>query len=271
MISSLLGTKSHMDQAFTIAGHRVGFTVVKTGANIVTQVKTQEKNGFSAIQIGWGSRKAKSTPKPLQGHFKNLNNKDTYPRHLKDIKTDEAFEAGATITPAQVFQEGDLVKVTGVSKGKGFAGGMKRWGFAGGPKTHGQSDRHRAPGSIGQGTTPGRVHKGKKMAGHMGQDQVTTKNLTVLKVDDKQGVMWLSGAVPGASGGLLLIQKIGQDKKFQPLYTEDVPEEVVEQAMEAAAEEEAANKPVVEEDPAEGSAESEVPKDEAQKLEEEAK
>lgn len=266
MITSLLGTKSHMDQAFTIAGHRVGFTVVKTGANVVTQVKTLEKDGYSAIQLGWSTRKVKSTPRSLQGHFKALNQKDLYPRYVKEVKTDESFEAGSTITPAQVFKEGDLVKVTGISKGKGFAGGMKRWGFAGGPKTHGQSDRHRAPGSIGQGTTPGRVHKGKKMAGHMGQDQVTVKNLTILKVDEKDGQLWLSGAIPGNPGSLIIIEKIGEDKKFQPLYSEEVPEEVVEKALEAEAEEEAANRPSVE-----GEEAPVEEKTEEAKIEEEAK
>lgn len=249
MISSLLGTKSHMDQAFNVAGHRVPVSVVKVGENVVTQVKTPEKDGYLALQLGTGWRKAKHTSAPLQGHFGKMQktqntkqNENTFPRFLRETKINEVLELGTKITPAQVFKPGDLVKVTGVSKGKGFAGGVKRWGFAGGPKTHGQSDRHRAPGSIGQGTTPGRVHKGKKMAGRMGQDQVTVGNLTVLKVDEGNQEIWLSGPVPGNRGGLLVLEKVGENKHFRELYSEGMSEQVVEQAMEEAAEEEAANK-----------------------------
>lgn len=252
MITSLLGTKSHMEQAFNVAGHRVPVSVVKTQENVVTQLKTLEKDGYSALQVGFGWRKAKHTSKQLQGHFKKVtSNKaqvtdNKFPRFLRETKTDEVLEIGTKITPAQVLKPGDLVKVTGTSKGKGFAGGMKRWGFAGGPKTHGQSDRARAPGSIGQGTTPGRVHKGKKMAGRMGGDTKTIKNLIVLKVDEQKGEIWLSGAVPGNRGGLLVVEKLGESKHFQQLYSEDIPEEVIEQAMEAEAEAELANRPEIE-------------------------
>ena len=137
------------------------------------------------------------------------------------------MKIGELIKASDVVRPGDLVKVTGVSKGKGFAGGVKRWGFAGGPKTHGQSDRLRAPGSIGQGTTPGRVYKGKKMAGRMGGEQVSVKNLTVLKVEEN-GDIWLSGPVPGFQSGLLQITKIGEDKKFVELYEKDTETEIKE-------------------------------------------
>jgi large subunit ribosomal protein L3 len=256
MINSILGTKSHMEQSFTQTGHRVPVTVVKAVGNIVTQVKTMEKDGYQALQLGIGAKKAKHTSKQLQGHLNKIpknklqitNDKSQkiYPRYLREVKTEEAYEIGQEINPAEVFEPGDLVKVSGVSKGKGFAGGVKRWGFHGGPKTHGQSDRHRAPGSIGQGTTPGRVYKGKHMAGRMGGEEVTVRNLTVLKVD-KDGLIWLSGPVPGNRSGLLIIEKLGTDKHFTPLFSPDTTEEELVHAMEVEAEEEAVNKAVVEE------------------------
>lgn len=230
MIDTLLGTKLHMEQAFTQTGVRVPVTVVKTGSNIVTQVKAKEKDGYVAIQVGFGTRKLKHLTKPLLGHLKKILDQEekTAPRFLKEIRTGSdlvGYKVGDAIGPADVLKPGDLVRVTGVSKGKGFAGVVKRWGFAGGPKTHGQSDRLRAPGSIGQGTTPGRVLKGKKMPGRMGQEKVTVKNLTVLKVDQDKGELWLSGPVPGPRGTLLTVRKIGEDKKFEELVREIKKEE----------------------------------------------
>lgn len=134
-------------------------------------------------------------------------------------------KTGADVTPSRMLVAGDLVQATGISKGKGFAGVVKRWGFSGGPKTHGQSDRHRAPGSIGQGTSPGRVHKGKKMAGRMGRERVTIKNLTVLGVDDEKRSLFLSGPVPGSRGSRLLIKKTGENKRFEPLMGVEKEEE----------------------------------------------
>src|SRR3989344_1514532 len=254
MINALLGTKSHMEQSFTQTGHRVPVTVVKTVGNVVTQVKTLEKDGYQALQLGIGTKKAKHTSKQLQGHFKKAleqrtkDKEQNFPRYLREVKTEEAYEVGTQINPAEVFQPGDLVKVTGISKGKGFAGGVERWGFHGGPKTHGQSDRHRAPGSIGQGTTPGRVYKGKHMAGRMGGEAETVRNLTVLK-SEADGVLWLSGPVPGNRGGLLIIEKLGQARHFTPLLSRDTTEEELVKAMETEAEEEAVNKAVVEGEP----------------------
>lgn len=245
-----------MEQSFTQNGHRVSVTVVKTVGNVVTQVKTLEKDGYTALQLGIGTKKAKHTSKQLQGHFakvtsnKKQETNQIFPRYLREVKTEEAYEVGTQINPAEVFQPGDLVKVTGISKGKGFAGGVKRWGFHGGPKTHGQSDRHRAPGSIGQGTTPGRVYKGKHMAGRMGGEAETVRNLTVLK-SEADGVLWLSGPVPGNRDGLLIIEKLGQARHFTPLLSRDTTEEELVKAMEIAAEEEAVNKAVVEGDPEE--------------------
>ncbi|TSC90164.1 MAG: large subunit ribosomal protein L3 [Microgenomates group bacterium Gr01-1014_5] len=271
-----------MEQSFTQTGHRVPVTVVKTVGNVVTQVKTLEKDGYTALQLGIGTKKAKHTSKQLQGHFapslkaseaqaknqKTEEQKNTYPRYLREVKTEEAYEVGTQINPAEVFQPGDLVKVTGISKGKGFAGGVKRWGFHGGPKTHGQSDRHRAPGSIGQGTTPGRVYKGKHMAGRMGGEVETVRNLTVLK-SEADGVLWLSGPVPGNRDGLLIIEKLGQARHFTPLLSRDTTEEELVKAMETEAEEEAVNKAVVEGDPEAESSDSVIPV--SQEKEEESK
>lgn len=217
-----------MGQAFTESGIRFPVTVVKTGPNIVIQVKTKEKDGYSGVQLGFGTRKIKNTTKPLLGHLKGAMEKQKVksekqnmaPRFLREVRVegDIEYKVGDLVNVPDVLKPGDFVQVTGVSKGKGFAGVVKRWRFAGGPKTHGQSDRLRAPGSIGQGTTPGRVLKGKKMAGRMGQEKVTIANLTVLKVDEEKGELWLSGPVSGARGTLLIVKKTGENKKFENLF-----------------------------------------------------
>jgi large subunit ribosomal protein L3 len=230
-MDTILGIKSHMEQAFTQTGVRVPVTVVRTGPNLVVQVKTREKDGYDAIQLGFGVRKVKNTKKPLLGHLmRALTNKgkdvktevETVPRFLREVRTQEAgYKPGDVISPPQVLKTGDLVQVTGVSKGKGFAGVVKRWGFAGGPKTHGQSDRLRAPGSIGRGTTPGRVVKGQKMAGRMGGERVTVKNLKVVRLNEEKGEIWLSGLVPGARGSLVVIKKLGEARKFEPILDKE--------------------------------------------------
>lgn len=226
MIDTILGTKGDMQQAFTQTGVRVSVTVVKTGQNVITQVKTAKKDRYKALQLGFGSRKIKNTTKPLLGHLKAIQKEGKTPRFLREVKVDEGeFKVGDVIKPSDVLKPGDIVQATGTSKGKGFAGVVKRWGFAGGPKTHGQSDRQRAPGSIGLGTTPGRVVKGKKMAGRMGGERVTVKNLTVLKVDEEKGELWLSGPVPGPRRTLLLVKKTGENKKFEELTGEIKKEE----------------------------------------------
>lgn len=215
MLNTILGTKSKMTQAF-VENRRVPVTVVSTPSNVVTQVLTEDKNGYWGAQLAMGTKKAKNTPKPLQGHFASSRKspeieakRQTYPRYLREVRLEEApgVKAGDTIAVTDVFTLGDMVAVTGISKGKGFAGGVKRWGFAGGSKTHGQSDRHRAPGSIGQGTDPGRVWKGKKMAGRMGNEMVTVKNLTVVAVDGEKQELHLSGPVPGTTKSLLVIKR----------------------------------------------------------------
>lgn len=236
MVDMILSTKGNMRQAFTQTGIRVSVTVVKTGPNVITQVKTVKKDRYMALQLGFGSRKIKNLTKPLLGHLKGAietqnakrpstvrygagKTQNEAPRFLREvrIRDDVEYKVGDVVNAPDILKPGDLVQVTGVSKGKGFAGVVKRWSFAGGPKTHGQSDRLRAPGSIGLGTTPGRVVKGKKMAGRMGGERVTVKNLTVLKVDEEDGEVWLSGPVPGPRGTLLLVKKTGENKKFEEL------------------------------------------------------
>lgn len=221
MINSLLGTKSRMSQTFTRTGVRIPVSVVRAVPNIVTFIKTEKRDGYWAIQLSTGSKKIKNIKKPELQHLRRASKIEKRgPSFLREVRGQEPeLSIGQAISAAEVFRPGDIVKVTGVSKGKGFAGVVKRWGFAGGPKTHGQSDRLRAPGSIGQGTTPGRVFKGKKMAGRMGHDTVSIRNLVVLKVDENE--LWLSGPVPGSRRGLLKIEKTGEDKKFIELYEKE--------------------------------------------------
>ena len=212
MLDGILGKKIGQSQIFTPEGKRQVVTLIKAGPCFVTQVKSVEKDGYWGIQLGFEQAKAKNTPKPLRGIFRKAGLKIT-PRFLREfalLKTngEVTVRPGQAITVAEVFKEGDTVKITGVSKGKGFAGVVKRWGFKGGPRTHGQSDRERAPGSIGQTTTPGRVFKGKKMAGRLGGKKVTIRGLKVLKVDQEKNLLIVSGLVPGAKGGLLEIRKI---------------------------------------------------------------
>lgn len=207
----MLGTKINMSQTF-VGTTRVPVTVVKTGPCVVTQIKTEEKDGYSAIQIGFATRPTKNISNALKGHLKTAKDSKTAVRFLGEVEFLEGNElkVGDKIELTDVFSVGDTVAVTGTSKGKGFAGVMKRWHFHGGPKTHGQSDRHRAPGSIGQGTTPGRVFKGKHMAGRMGSDTVTVKNLKIVNIDSEKNELQVSGPVPGRPGGLLIIKRISE-------------------------------------------------------------
>ena len=208
-VEGLLGKKLGMVQVFEKNGTVVGCTVVEAGPCLVTQVKTKSHDGYEAVQLGYGSKKRVNEPE--KGHFKGLGNF----RHVREFRADslDGIEVGQRIG-AELFQPGDLVDVTGISKGRGFAGVVKRHGFHGGPKTHGQSDRHRAPGSIGSGTTPGRVLKGLKMAGHMGAERTTVRNLVVVESNPARGILVLRGPVPGAKDGLVRIRKAkGQAKK----------------------------------------------------------
>jgi len=200
-----------MSQTF-VGDTRVPLTVVKVGPMVVTHIKREEKDGYWGVQVGFGEKREKNTSKQLQGHLKKVSKDKKYPRFIREIKFEKEpkFKVGDQIQVSEILKKGDVVEVTGVSKGKGFAGVIKRWGFAGGPRTHGQSDRQRAPGSIGQGTDPGRVWKGKKMPGRMGTDTVTIKNLIVVDIDENE--LKVSGPVPGAPKGLLIITKIKSGK-----------------------------------------------------------
>jgi len=201
-VEGILGRKLGMTQFFESNGRAVPVTVIETLPNVVVQVKTKETDGYEAVQLGSGIRKKVNSP--MKGHLKGHGEF----RYLREVKVDKIadWEAGAKVG-CEIFAEGDYVDVSGPSKGHGFAGVMKRHGFHGGPKTHGQSDRDRAPGSIGSGTSPGRVWKGKRMAGHMGTQQVTVKNLKVIRSDTERGILLVKGAVPGNEGCLLKIRR----------------------------------------------------------------
>ena len=214
-----------MTSSYDVRGHRVGVTVLEVYPNVVTQIKTLEgKDGYNAVQLGIGSRKY--LKKPQLGHLKK-SNVDQKVRWLKEVRENGAdLSLGQEIKPSDIFVVGDTVRISGTTKGKGFQGGVRRYGFAGGPKTHGQSDRHRAPGSIGATTTPGRVYKGKKMAGHMGFETMTVKNLEVVAVDRENNLILVKGAVPGHNGGLVEVEKIGHVKGHTPPEPEEIVEEV---------------------------------------------
>jgi large subunit ribosomal protein L3 len=207
MTQGIIGKKLGMTQIFRDNGKVEAVTAIEAGPCAVVQVKTADKEGYNALQIGFGQAKRLSSPQ--RGHLKDLGQF----RYLREFRTDdiEGVQVGDRID-VSLFQAGDLVDVTGVSKGKGFAGVVKRYGFAGGPKTHGQSDRHRHPGSIGAGTSPGMVFKGTRMAGHMGSERVTVRKLEVFQTDPDRNLLLVKGAVPGASNGLLLIRKSGGRK-----------------------------------------------------------
>ena len=183
-----------MTHAYDDRGRWVSVTRVELGPCTVSQVKTKEKDGYNAVQLVYGAKK--NLTNPMGGHLKKANIQ-TMPRFINEVRNGEGVSVGDKISVSDVFHSGDLIKVAGFTRGRGFTGVVKRWGFAGGPKTHGQSDRHRAPGSIGQGTTPGRVHKGKKMAGRHGNERKSISNLKVVKVDGDKNQLWIKGAVPG--------------------------------------------------------------------------
>jgi len=201
MIQGLIGRKLGMTQVFDEAGEVHPVTVIECGPNVVTQVKTQETDGYEAVQLGFGLDKRLN--KPEQGHRKASGFQS---RVLREVKADGELEVGQVIK-VDTFAAGEFVDVTGTSKGRGFQGGVKRHGFNGGPRTHGQSDRLRAPGSIGATSTPGRVFKGLRMAGHMGADKVTVQNLRVIRVDAERNILLVEGSVPGPNNGLVMVRR----------------------------------------------------------------
>jgi large subunit ribosomal protein L3 len=203
MIQGMVGRKLGMTQIFSERGEALPVTVIECGPNVVTQIRTIEKDGYEAVQLGFGI--SKRLNKPEQGHRSASGFMSDV---LREVEVDglEGIEVGQQFR-ADTFANGDLVDVAANSKGRGFQGGVKRHGFRGGPKTHGQSDRLRAPGSIGSSATPGRVYKGIKMAGHMGNARVTVQNLEVVRVDVERNLLLVKGSVPGPNKGLVLIRK----------------------------------------------------------------
>jgi large subunit ribosomal protein L3 len=218
-----------MVQVFDPEGRMRGATVIEAGPCLITQIKTADRDGYDAVQLGFGSAKRRN--KPMRGHLKQQGDL----RYLREFVVDEPSNhtIGERIG-VEIFEPGDKVNVTGTSKGRGFAGVVKRYHFAGGPKTHGQSDRHRARGSIGAGNTPGRVFKGMRMAGHMGDEQVTVKRLEVLQCDPARGLLIIAGSVPGPKDGLL---KIRYDAKTREVARTREPKQIEETAPQAAEEE----------------------------------
>lgn len=208
MINGLIGRKIGMTQVFTQGGMVVAVTAIEVGPCVVTQVKTVDKDGYNAVQLGFGQ--AKKLNAPEKGHLGKLG----LFKNLREFKVEDKpdVDLGHKID-VSLFQPGDLVDIIGLSKGRGFAGVVKRYHFRGGPKTHGQSDRHRAAGAVGSGTTPGHVFKGLRMAGHMGNEKVTVRRLRVVKADLDRNLLLVRGAVPGAKNGLLEIRKSQGKKK----------------------------------------------------------
>lgn len=204
MKKAILGKKLGMTQLFTEEGIMIPVTVVEAGPCKVIQKKTIENDGYVAVQVGFGEKKEKHTTKAMQGHFKKAGT--GYMKYLREFKLDNASEmnVGDEIK-ADVFVAGESVDVTGISKGKGYAGPIKRWGSHRGPMTHG-SHYHRGPGSLGACSTPSRVMKGKKLAGHLGVEKVTIQNLEVVLVDAEKNLLAIKGAIPGAKGGMVIVK-----------------------------------------------------------------
>ncbi len=207
MFPGIIGRKIGMTQLFQESGEAMAVTAIQAGPSVVTQIKSRDRDGYDAVQVGFVENKVKQSQlsSPEKGHLRGLENV----RYLREFRTDDisSVKSGDKVDVG-FLKQGDLINVTGFSKGRGFAGVVKRHHFAGGPKTHGQTDRHRAPGSIGATTFPGRVLKGKHMAGHMGNRRVTARNLKVIQTDPESNLLLVKGAVPGANDGLLIIEKV---------------------------------------------------------------
>ena len=204
MNKAILGKKLGMTQLFDEEARLVPVTVIEAGPCRVIQKKTADNDGYDAVQIGFGEKKEKHTTKPMQGHFKKAGT--AYMKYLREFKLDNSAEmnVGDEIK-ADIFAVGDKVDVTGISKGKGYAGTVKRWGTHRGPMTHG-SGYHRGPGSMGACSTPSRVMKGKKLAGHLGVEKVTVQNLDVITIDAEKNIIAIRGSIPGPKGGMVIIK-----------------------------------------------------------------
>ncbi len=207
MLQAYLGKKIGMTQVFNDAGQVVPVTIIEAGPCAVTQIRTVDNDGYESVQLGFG--RVRRPNKPEAGHLKGSR----IGRRLQEVAADDIgeYEVGQLVA-VDIFEPGEIVDVSGRSKGRGFAGTMKRHGFSGGPRTHGQSDRARAPGSIGGGTTPGKVFKGLKMAGHMGNRRVTSKGLEVIRVDVDRNLLMVKGGVPGGANSPVTIRKTGKSK-----------------------------------------------------------
>jgi large subunit ribosomal protein L3 len=206
MLKGLIGKKVGMTQIFDTAGSAIPVTLIEAGPCYVTQIRKPENDGYSAVQLGFGEAKPKRLTGGQLGHLKRNNLPPL--RFLREFRAkDLQVQEGDRVTVDMLFKVGEHVDVIGTSKGKGFAGAVKRYHFHGGPKTHGQSDRNRAPGSRGSTTTPGRVYKGARGPGHMGSDQVTAQNLKVVLVDAERNLLGVNGAVPGPKNGLVLVKE----------------------------------------------------------------
>jgi large subunit ribosomal protein L3 len=204
MLKGLIGKKIGMTQIFDETGVAIPVTIIEAGPCYVTQVRTPETEGYASVQLGFQEVKPKRMAGGELGHLKKNNLPPL--KYLREFREkNPELNVGDQVT-VNLFASGDHVDVIGTSKGKGFAGGVKRYHFKGGPKTHGQSDRERAPGSRGSGTTPGRVYRGSRGPGHMGDDRVTAQNLTVVLVDAERNLLGVRGAVPGGKGGLVVIK-----------------------------------------------------------------
>lgn len=212
-MKAILGKKVGMTQIFDEQGNAIPVTVIEAGPCYVTQVKTPEKDGYRAVQLGFEEVHPRRLSKGERGHL--TRKRIPALRHLREfrLRKDEDLKVGQRIL-VDVFQVGDRVDIVGTSKGRGFAGVVKRHGFRGGPKTHGQSDRLRAPGSIGSTTTPGRIWKGQRMAGRMGGVRVTAQNLLVELVDPERNLLAVRGSVPGAKGGLVLVKQARKSREL---------------------------------------------------------
>ncbi len=218
-MKGLLGIKLGMSQVFDENGKVTPVTIIQAGPCYVTQIKTKATDGYTAVQLGFGQVKEKSLTRGERGHLGLLRPDKKHPRrkqiegatavrHLKEFRTKDVsgYEVGQILSVTQ-FEVGEKVDVTGKTKGRGFAGVVKRYGFGGGIKTHGQSDRWRAPGSIGATSGTGHVFKGKKMAGHMGNERLTAQNLQIMRIDPERHLLAVKGSVPGAKGGLVIIRQ----------------------------------------------------------------
>lgn len=234
MLDGMIGRKVGMMSLYTGDGRLHTCTVIELGPNHVTQVRTRDRDGYEAVQLGFSGAR-KRVNRPERGHLRKAG-VDAVLTRLKEFEADDtaSYSVGQAITVAE-FTPGEYVNVTGTSKGRGFAGGVKRWHFRGGPKTHGQSDRHRAPGSVGAGTTPGRTWKGQKMAGHMGHEQRTVLNLLVVATDLRRNLLFVEGSAPGATDALLTVTR-GRKKALSafepPVLGGPEPEAEVEERNE---------------------------------------